>query len=100
MTAAREVYQKLKELCLGTVGAQLHSHQRWSDVDVGLVAINVDGWIISLNKEAGALDYCAGCQVPDGRYLDSHTWASPGNDPLEFLSVWERGRLESVLQVL
>ncbi|SDU03952.1 DUF7693 family protein [Halopseudomonas salegens] len=100
MASARDVYQRLKDASLGVVVAHLHDHQRWRDVHSGLVAVEIDGWIVTLNKEAGALDYCAGCLLPDGQQLDSRAWAGRGTDPLELLSVWERARLEQTLAQL
>lgn len=100
MAGAREVYQKLKDVCLGVAKLNLHGNQRWCDLHAGLVTINIDGWIISLCKEAGNLDHCAGCTLPDGHQLDSRHWANPGTDPLELLSVWERNQLETALQAL
>ncbi|PAU89424.1 hypothetical protein CK507_00650 [Pseudomonas sp. WN033] len=97
---AREVYQRLKDVCLGTATARRHGQQGWNDVHSGLVTIEIDGWLITLNKEAGALDYCAACTTTDGRRVDMHSWAERGTDPLELLSVWELGRLEAVLETL
>lgn len=94
---AREVYQVLKDLALGLRQVYAQQPQRWQDVTTGAVQVGVDGYTLTLFKDAGVLDYCAACEAADGRRADVYSWAGAGTDPLELLSVWERTQLERLL---
>ncbi len=94
---ARDVYQVLKDLALGVRNLHEKRPARWGEVLTGEVCLEVDGYTITLFKDAGVLDYCAACEAIDGRRADVHCWSGAGTDPLELLSVWERMQLEKVL---
>ena len=94
---AREVYQVLKDLALGVRNLRENRPGRWHEVSTGAMRLEVDGYTITLFKDAGLLDYCAACEAIDGRRADVHCWSGAGTDPLELLSVWERMQLEKVL---
>lgn len=94
---AREVYQVLKDLALGLRRVHATRPQHWQELKTGAVQIDVDGYTLTLFKDAGALGYCAACEAADGRRADMYSWPGAGTDPLELLSVWERTQLEKLL---
>ena len=100
MTAvsAREVYQLFRDVALEQKVLRLDSGARWDAVDTGAVHVCIDAHRIVLFKEAGELHHCLGCELDDGRVVGQEAWNSPGTDPLELLSVWERAQLLKALQ--
>lgn len=97
---AREVYQLLKDVALGTRQLSNASETSWTAVYCGNVHFDVDGWKITLFNDCGELDYCEKCIAPDGRVGTYERWSRFGTDPLQLLSEWERGQLEARLHEL
>lgn len=97
---ARDVYQILKDVALGTRVMQKSSIQSGSEIHRGLVPVEVDGWQLMLFNDCGSLDYCELCKSPDGRVGSLETWRRYGTDPVELLSGWEREQLECLLAAL
>ena len=97
---AREVYQLLKDVALGTRQISNTSETSWRAVYCGNVHLNIDDWKITLYNDCGELDYCDECIAPDGRVGTYEKWSRFGTDPVQLLSEWERGQLEARLQAL
>ena len=87
---AREVYQLLKDVALGTRTMTKNCSQSWSEIYNGLMPVEIDGWQLTLFNDCNTLDYCEGCSAPDGRVGTLETWQRYGTDPVELLSGWER----------
>jgi len=94
---AREVYQALKDTALGLRRVRGLQPGSWHAVSSGAVIVSLDGYQITLIKEAGVMDYCAACKTDDGRTADAYSWPGAGTDPLQLLSVWECAQLERAL---
>ncbi|MGF6457873.1 hypothetical protein ABIA55_003337 [Pseudomonas frederiksbergensis] len=94
---AREVYQVLKDVALGTRTMARASNQSWNEIYDGRIAVAVDGWQLTLFNDGGTLDYCEVCRSPDGRVGTVEDWQRYGTDPVELLSGWEREQLERLL---
>jgi hypothetical protein len=97
---AREVYQLLKDVALGTRRITNTGDTSWNQVYSGNITLEVDGWTITLYNDCGELDYCDACVSPDGRIGTFETWSRFGTDPIQLLSQWERGQIEARLQEL
>ncbi len=97
---AREVYQILKDVALGTRVMTRGTTQSWSGICHGLVPVEIDGWQLMLFNDRDSLDYCEYCKSPGGRVGSLDTWQRYGTDPVELLSGWERTQLECLLAVL
>lgn len=97
---AREVYQVLKDVALGTRIMHRASQQTWNEIYNGLMIVEIDGWHLTLFNDSDTLDYCEDCRSPDGRIGSLETWQRYGTDPVELLSAWEREQLERLLSVL
>lgn len=96
---ARETCQVLRDIALGIrvmrrVGS--HSHV---EIDSGLTTVEADGWLITFYTERHALDHCDRCLSPEGRAYIFDARQRYGTDPLELLSTWERGQLETLLSL-
>ncbi|EJM62333.1 hypothetical protein PMI30_04650 [Pseudomonas sp. GM50] len=97
---AREVYQVLKDVALGTRIMRRTSSQSLSEIYNGLMTAEIDGWRLTLFNDGGTLDYCEDCRSPDGRIGSIETWQCYGTDPVKLLSGWEREQLERLLNEL
>jgi hypothetical protein len=97
---AREVYQVLKDVALGTRTMQRACDQSWNEIYNGLIPVEIEGWRLTLFNDCGSLDFCEDCRAPDGRIGTLETWQRYGTDPVELLSGWEREQLERLLNVL
>lgn len=96
---AREVYQILKDVALGT-RIMTRAILSWSEIYHGLMSVEIDGWQLTLFNDCDTLDYCESCMSPDGRVGTLETWQRYGTDPVDLLSGWERERLERLLNNL
>lgn len=94
---AREVYQVLKDVALGT---RIMTRASWSEIYHGLMTVEIDGWLLTLFNDSGTLDYCDDCRTPDGRVGTVEAWQRYGTDPVDLLSGWEREQLERLLNAL
>jgi len=94
---AREVYQVLKDIALGTRSMRRITRQRWAQIRTGPMALEVEGWALVLYSHGGELDYVQSCQSPDGRRGDFASWQRYGTDPVSLLSIWEHNQLEKML---
>lgn len=98
--SARDVYQLFRDVALEQKALRPGAGASWSETDTGAVHVCIDAHRIALFKEAGELQHCLGCVLEDGRRAGQEAWISPGTDPLELLSVWERSQLLKRLQQL
>lgn len=96
---AREVYQVLKDVALGT-RTMTRTSSQLSEIYNGLMPVEIDGWHLTLFNDGGTLDYCGDCRTPDGRVGTVEDWQRYGTDPVELLSGWERKQLERLLNEL
>jgi hypothetical protein len=94
---ARDVYQVLKDVALGTRIMHRASLQTWNEVYNGLMTVEIDGWLLTLFNDGGTLDYCEDCRSPGGRVGTVEDWQRYGTDPVELLSGREREQLERLL---
>jgi len=97
---AREVYQVLKDIALGSRTMQRACSQSWNEIYHDLMPVEIDGWYLTLFNDGGTLDYCEDCRSPDGRIGSLEDWQRYGTDPVELLSGWEREQLERLLNAL
>ncbi|MEL0168087.1 MAG: hypothetical protein VW877_08155 [Pseudomonadaceae bacterium] len=95
---AREVYQLFRDVALQQSTLTLDRGPRWVEVETGVVRVCIDAHRVALFKDAGELHHCLGCELDDGRFVGQEVWNSPGTDPLELLSVWERAQLLKALE--
>ena len=98
--AAREIYQLFRDVALQQRTLTMDRGPRWVEVDTGVVRVCIDAHRVTLFKDAGELHHCLGCELDDGRFVGQEAWDSPGTDPLELLSVWERAQLLAALEQL
>jgi hypothetical protein len=97
---ARDVYQVLKDVVLGTRNMTRASDHSWSEIYHGLMPVEIDGWQLTLFNDGGTLGYCEDCRAPSGHVGSFETWQRYGTDPVELLSGWEREQLERLLNAL
>ena len=97
---AREVYQILKDVALGTRVMEKTTVPSWSEIYNALMPVVIDGWQLMLFNDCDSFDYCEYCKSPDGRVGSLETWQRCGTDLVELLSGWEREQLECLLAVL
>ena len=97
---AREVYQVLKDVALGTRTMHRASQQTWNEIYNGIMTVEIDGWQLTLFNDGGTLGYCDDCRAPDGRVGTLETWQRYGTNPVDLLSGWEREKLERLLNAL
>ncbi len=90
---AREVYQPLRDAAQG-----ICTFQRVDDAcESGHVRINIDGWQLTLEVDAGHLRHCLHGQSPDGRDYVFDNGQRFGTDPVSLLSTWELAQIERLL---
>ncbi|MGP0124874.1 MULTISPECIES: DUF7693 family protein [Pseudomonas] len=97
---ARKVCQILTDVALGKRIMTRRSVQSWSEIYHGLMAVEIDGWRLTLLNDCDTLDYCEYCRSPDGRVGTLELWLRDGFDPVELMSSRERERLEQLLAAL
>ena len=91
--SSREAWQCLRDAALGIMALDIVARLPNGQVDV-----RIDGWSLSLLLDGEGLACCTGCQSPDGRQADLEQWHRYGTNPVDHLSIWERGRIEQLLK--
>lgn len=97
---ARKVCQILTDVALGKRIMTRRSVQSWSEIYHGLMAMEIDGWRLTLFNDCDTLDYCEYCRSPDGRVGTLELWQRDGEYPVELLSAWDREQLERLLAAI
>lgn len=59
---ARKVCQILTDVALGKRIMTRRSVQSWSEIYHGLMAVEIDGWRLTLLNDCDTLDYCEYCR--------------------------------------
>lgn len=98
--SARDTCQVLRDIALGIRVMRRVGGDAQVDIDSGLMTVEADGWLITFYKEHNALDHCDRCLSPEGRVYLFDARQRYGTDPLELLSTWERGQLETLLSLI
>ncbi|MEN5028120.1 hypothetical protein [Pseudomonas sp. Ps21-P2] len=98
--SARDTCQVLRDIALGIRMMRRVGGNAQVDIDSGLMTVEADGWLITFYKEHNALDHCDRCLSPEGRVYLFDARQRYGTDPLELLSTWERGQLETLLSLI
>ncbi|WP_415756342.1 DUF7693 family protein [Pseudomonas sp. LT1P18] len=98
MLTAREVCQILRDASLASRAMRRVTSTSWNEIYCGLMTVDVDGWVITLFNDCGALDYCDSCYSPDGRTYEFSSTGTHAADPVELLRPDEHLRLEEILQ--
>ena len=96
----REAYQILRDIAQGIRPMRRVGEPAWSEIQAGLMTIEVDGWVFTLYKEEDSLRHCDRCYNPQG---DAYVFdaAHPyGTNPVEFMSQWEVQQVERMLRGL
>jgi hypothetical protein len=91
--SAREAYQLLKDIALGTRTVQVAA----SPIEIEGTLFRADGWQITLLAHDGVLRGCLSCESPDGRTGSPENWQRFGTDPVSLLSAWEQAQIEALL---
>jgi hypothetical protein len=91
--SAREAYQLLKDIALGTRTVQVAA----SPIEIEGTLLRADGWQITLLAHDGVLRRCLSCESPDGRTGSPENWQRFGTDPVSLLSAWEQAQIEALL---
>jgi hypothetical protein len=89
---SREAYQCLRDAALGVRSLVTVAHQADGQVDV-----LIDGWRLTLVRDSEGLAHCSQCQCPHGRRGTLDEWHRYGTNPVDHLSLWERGQIERLL---
>ncbi|EJM79112.1 DUF7693 family protein [Pseudomonas sp. GM55] len=90
---AREVYQQLRDAAQGIRNfKRLDEHCASNPVQV-----DIDGWRLTLDVDAGHLRHCLHGQSPDGREYAFDNGQRFGTDPVSLLSTWELAQIERLL---
>ncbi|WP_248919598.1 DUF7693 family protein [Pseudomonas entomophila] len=92
IVSSREAWQCLRDAALGSMVLEVVA--RLPD---GQVEVRIDSWSLTLLQDGEGLACCSGCQSPDGRQADLQHWHRYGTNPVDHLSIWERGRIEQLL---
>nr|WP_256357266.1 hypothetical protein [Pseudomonas sp. PDM26] len=88
---AREVYQPLRDAAQG-----ICTFKRVDDACES-VRVDIDGWRLLLDVDAGHLRHCLHGQSPDGREYAFDSGQRFGTDPVSLLSTWELAQIERLL---
>ena len=88
---AREVYQPLRDAAQG-----ICTFKRVDDACES-VWVDIDGWRLTLDVDAGHLRHCLHGQSPDGREYAFDSGQRFGTDPVSLLSTWELAQIERLL---
>jgi hypothetical protein len=88
---ARDVYQQLRDVAQGIRSFEMLD----TAPGPGQVVVDIEGWQLSLDVDAGHLRHCQHGQSPDGRQyrFDNRS----GTDPVSLLSTWELAQIERQL---
>ena len=97
---AREVCLVLTDAAQGKRIIMRSSIQSWSEIYHGLMAVEIDGWLLTLFNDCDTLDYCEYCRSPDGRVGTLALWQRDGPDPVDLMNSREREQLERLLAAL
>ncbi len=90
---AREVYQLLRDAAQG-----ICTFKRVDDAgESSHVRVDIDGWGLTLEVDAGHLRHCLHGQSPDGREYVFDNRQRFGTDPVNLLSTWELAQIERLL---
>jgi hypothetical protein len=90
---AREVYQPLRDAAQG-----IRTFKRIDEYCTSnLVQVDIDGWRLLLDVDAGHLRHCLHGQCPDGREYVFDNGQRFGTDPVSLLSTWELAQIERLL---
>ncbi|MFS2202079.1 hypothetical protein [Pseudomonas sp. Pseusp3] len=90
---AREVYQQLRDAAQGIrTFKRLDEHCASNPLQV-----DIDGWRLTLDVDAGHLRHCLHGQSPDGRKYAFDSGQRFGTDPVSLLSTWELAQIERLL---
>ena len=90
---AREVYQQLRDAAQG-----IRTFKRVDETcKSSHVRIDIDGWRLTLDIDAGHLRHCLHGQSPDGREYAFDNGQRFGTDPVSLLSTWELAQIERLL---
>jgi hypothetical protein len=90
---AREVYQQMRDVAQG-----IRSFERLEEqCRPGHVLVDIDGWRLTLEVDAGHLRHCLHGQSPDGREYAFDNGQRFGTDPVSLLSTWELAQIEKRL---
>ena len=84
---AREVYQVLKDVSIGTRTIRRACRQSWSEIYHGLMPGEIDGWRLTLFNDCDSLEYCEDCKAPECRVGTLEIWQHYDADPVEIFSV-------------
>jgi len=84
MLTVREVYQVLRDASVASRSMRRITTTSWDEIYCGLMTVDVDGWVITLFNDCGALDYCDSCFSPEGRKYDFSS--RDAFDPVELLA--------------
>lgn len=98
--SARDTCQVLRDIALGIRVMRRVGGDVQVEIDSGLMTVEADGWLITFYKEHDALDHCDRCLSPEGRVYMFDARQRYGTDPLELLSTWERGQLDTLLSLI
>lgn len=90
---AREVYQQLRDAAQG-----IRTFLRVDEAcESSHVQVDIDGWRLTLDVDAGHLRHCLHSQSPDGREYAFDNGQRFGTDPVSLLSTWELAQIERLL---
>jgi hypothetical protein len=97
---ALEVCLVLKDAAQGKRIIMRSSIQSWSEIYHGLMAVEIDGWLLTLFNDCDTLDYCEYCRSPDGRVGTLALWQRDVPDPVDLMNSRVREQLERLLAAL
>ena len=90
---AREVYQQLRDAAQG-----IRTFKRVDEAcQSSHVRVDIDGWCLTLDVDAGHLRHCLHGLCPDGREYAFDSRQRFGTDPVSLLSTWELAQIERLL---
>ena len=90
---SREVYQPLRDAAQG-----IRTFKRIDEYCTSnLVRVDIDGWRLLLDVDAGHLRHCLHGLCPDGREYAFDNGQRFGTDPVSLLSTWELAQIERLL---
>ena len=90
----REVYQVLKDIALQTRPLSILGRTPATEL-----AIEVEGWKLTLAIDGDRLSHCQHCESPTGRCANKASWQKYGTDPVDLLSAWEHEQLRRLLGI-
>ncbi|MGE8153261.1 DUF7693 family protein [Pseudomonas vancouverensis] len=90
---AREVYQQLRDAAQGIRTFTVLNRTTVA----GQTRVDIDGWHLTLDVDAGHLRHCLQGQSPDGRTYEFDNSQRFGTDPVSLLSTWELAQIERLI---